>query len=219
MNLDNKQNPNTQKFWEEKLRGVLAVQAHDFITKSRIDEVVKLIPNKELNLLDVGVGYGFLENAINRYRPESKMIGIDITPANLTAIRNRVRGSFVVGTASSLPLRQRQFDAVCILEVLEHLYFKEAQKALEESMRVLKSDGILIISVPLFDKPYDGHPSGHVREITPNQIIQEVNNAGFIVKKTISLVAFRSHYNLKTLINKILPLRKPNNLIIGAIKK
>ena len=62
---------------------------------------------------------------------------------------------------------------MCIPEVLEHLYDVESTLAIKEISRVLKSDGRLIISVPLYDEVYSGHPSGHVRVFTPEQLLKK----------------------------------------------
>jgi ubiquinone/menaquinone biosynthesis C-methylase UbiE len=52
----------------------------------------------------------------------------------------------VVGDVRSLPFIEKSFDLVCAFEVLEHLPYKEAKKALKEIARVSKKD--VLISVP-----------------------------------------------------------------------
>lgn len=213
-----KNNPNTAQFWAPKIQNLVFIPNSDYVTKDRISKTVSLLPNKSISLLDIGVGYGFLEKKIKKIKPLIKVYGLDITTERLRTLSIEDYGNFVGGTATELPFKDNFFDCVCLLEVLEHLYEDEGVKSLNEVSRILRNGGTLIVSVPLFDKPFTDHPSGHVRGITPEKIIQEVKDGRFEIERLIPLVAFKSHYFLKTIVNKIIPLRRPNNLIIEASK-
>lgn len=211
-------NPNTEIFWRKKIENTFSISQSDFITKDRISKIVNLLPKSSLRLLDVGVGYGFFEIEVKRGHPKFNIFGIDITIDRLIKLKREGFGNFIGGTIVKIPFQSKSFDYVCFLEVLEHLCEDDGQKALAEAFRVLKENGVLIISVPLFDKPIKDHPSGHVREITPKKIIKEIKEGGFEIRKLIPLVAFKSHYLQKSILNKILPFRRPNNLVIEAYK-
>jgi ubiquinone/menaquinone biosynthesis C-methylase UbiE len=55
----------------------------------------------------------------------------------------------VQGDALNLPFKDESFDIVTAFEVIEHLY--DPQKALGEIRRILKMDGIALISTPRRD--------------------------------------------------------------------
>ena len=63
----------------------------------------------------------------------------------------------VFADAARIPLKNKSVDSVIFLEVLEHLEFPDL--ALKEIGRVLKDDGVLLMSLPflypIHDSPYD----------------------------------------------------------------
>ena len=212
-----KRNPNTPDFWDTLVEKVKSISSEDYITRDRIKFIVSLIPNLNIKLLDIGVGYGFLEKKLkNSY---VSIYGIDISPKAIFRARNLCKGTFVTASVKAIPFKNNFFDIVCIPEVLEHLYDVESTLAIKEISRVLKSDGRLIISVPLYDEVYSGHPSGHVRVFTPEKLFEEINRNGFTVIKKRYLFAFKSLYSIKSFVNRLLKVRRPNNLIVVAVKK
>ncbi len=92
------------------------------------------------NLLDVGCGKklykAIFENKVDYY------VGID-----LPSTAHGISGVDVFSDALQLSFRERCFDAVLAIQLLEH--FPEPQKFFSEIHRVLKSGGILILTVPL----------------------------------------------------------------------
>jgi SAM-dependent methyltransferase len=165
----------------------------------------------------VGVGYGFLEKRLEK--ADVSIYGIDISPKSIFKAKSLYKGTFVVASAKAIPFKNNFFDFVCIPEVLEHLYGFESATAMKETTRVLKNDGKLIVSVPLYDEIYSGHPSGHVRTFTPEKLFEEINKNGFTVIKKRYLFAFKSLYSIKSFVNRLLKVRRPNNLIVVAVKK
>ncbi len=89
----------------------------------------------------------------------------------------------IVGTVLSLPFRKGCFDFVYFMEVIEHLPAGTEHLALSEIYRIIKREGILILSTPnnyrfygLLDPPK--HLIGH-RHYKLEQILKLVENAGF----------------------------------------
>lgn len=97
------------------------------------------------NLLDVGCGEGFTEKIILEKFTKAKLTGIDISLQAIkkASLRNP-QAKYLTGSVFKLPFKNRSFDLVICLEVLEHL--KTPQKALTELIRVTRKR--LIISVP-----------------------------------------------------------------------
>jgi SAM-dependent methyltransferase len=63
----------------------------------------------------------------------------------------------IIADAHALPFNTNVFDTVILMEVAEHL--KSPIKALHEAIRVLKTDGNILVTVPfmypIHDSPYD----------------------------------------------------------------
>lgn len=87
------------------------------------------------NLLEIGVGNGFLTLVLEK-------IGIPVTTID---IDERLNPS-IVGSVRNLPLPDASYDFIVCAEVLEHLPFTEAEEALRELYRV--SSKWVLITVP-----------------------------------------------------------------------
>ena len=55
---------------------------------------------------------------------------------------------FEVGSVFDIPFPEQSFDMVACIEVIEHLYEKEANKVLSELVRVLKPNGHIVLATP-----------------------------------------------------------------------
>jgi 2-polyprenyl-6-hydroxyphenyl methylase/3-demethylubiquinone-9 3-methyltransferase len=100
---------------------------------------------KGLKLLDVGCGGGFLAEAFAD--DGADVYGLDLSTSAVRAAREHAtRGGLrlrvVSGRAESLPFASGIFDAVFLVDVLEHL--EDFLQALAESSRVLKPGGLLL---------------------------------------------------------------------------
>lgn len=91
--------------------------------------------------LDVGCGMGDL---LSRF-PERNRYGCDISEDYLNLARGRDIRAWQ-GYAHDLPYVDDWFDLVTATDVLEHVL--DLNAAVEEMLRVLKPDGVLIVRVP-----------------------------------------------------------------------
>jgi SAM-dependent methyltransferase len=95
-------------------------------------------------VLEVGGGTSFLQPVIEREVPGAHYVSGDIAPTNNTA---------VVLDATALPIADESVDAVLALEVLEHL--PRPDRMLGEVARVLRADGLAILTVPFMFGVHD----------------------------------------------------------------
>jgi len=87
------------------------------------------------------------------------------------------------GDALSLPIKKNSIDIILLLDVLEHL--PDTQKVLEETNKVLKDNGELIIQVP-FLYPLHDEPRDYYRFTKHGfKILAEKNNFKLIECKAI----------------------------------
>ena len=202
-----------------------------FIThKKRYLEDIKLI-NKYFNtgqLLELGSAPYHLTFLMKR--TNMNVIGVDISPErfqkfitynDLNIIKCDIE-------KEKLPFQDNEFDCIIFNEIFEHLRINPIETLLEIN-RVLKIDGILILTTPNlysirnvinfilgkgFDNPYKefqkineiGH-MGHVREYSSNQVQEFLKNTGFksIHKKMKSHQPLTGMWRIFNIVREILP--------------
>lgn len=149
-------------------------------------DVIKTLLNcfiknrKNLKILDAGCGAGSTIKILERY---GKVTGIDINE-NMVKFCRKNKIDVINANVTRLPFKDDSFDLVVILEVLEHL--KEEKKALAEIYRVLKFDGLILISVPAFPLLWGNQDIAalHKRRYSKIELIEKVQDVGFSVIKT-----------------------------------
>ncbi|MBL8514749.1 MAG: class I SAM-dependent methyltransferase, partial [Betaproteobacteria bacterium] len=99
-------------------------------------------------VLDVACGEGY--GSALMARSASSVTGVDIAPAAIAHARNAyaARGNvdFVEASCAKLPFDSASFDCVVSFETLEHI--AEQAEFMAEVRRVLKRDGVFIVSTP-----------------------------------------------------------------------
>lgn len=116
--------------------------------KSLFSDLRKASVHARGRLLDVGCGNKpyeeFFRNSVSEH------VGCDVVQSS----ENRV--DFIC-PATELPFEAASFDTVLITQVIEHV--AEHQILVSEAFRVLKSNGVLILSGPMYwplhEEPYD----------------------------------------------------------------
>ena len=100
--------------------------------------------------------------------------GVDISRQAIDHARGRYQREnleFVVGSAADIPSEDNAFDRVVSFETLEHL--AEQENMLAEFRRVLRPDGLLIISSPdraVYTDQAGYHNEFHVRELYRDEL-------------------------------------------------
>lgn len=130
-------------------------------------------------VLDVacGTGYGL---PILKTQARS-VVGVDLDLEAVRKARNAIgKGPehFVAADGCGLPFPNSTFDAITSFETLEHL--EERGKFLAELRRVLRPEGLCIISTPNanYTRPQNGKPRNphHVFEYTPTELTEELRH-------------------------------------------
>lgn len=114
-------------------------------------------------VLDVGTGEGQLARVAHRLG--AAVVGVDPTVAQLTVAQQRAGGPvYVRAGATSLPFRDRSFDAVVVCLVLEHV--DDHTGAIAEIARVVEPGGrlLLFLNHPLLQAPGSGWIDDHILE-------------------------------------------------------
>jgi len=160
--------------------------------------------------------------------------GIDVAPERYKSTIDKI-GIEVIKCdieTETLPFADNSFDAVVFNELFEHLRINPVF-TLSEVLRIMKPGGTMMLSSPnlrslngvfnflVRNRAYScsgntyaeyqkleklGH-MGHVREYTTKEVIEFLENSGFIVTEVIYRGRFGS--NLKQIVAKLFPSLRP----------
>lgn len=153
-------------------------QAEDNSELRDIQALVQRYGLERKRVLEVGSGAGQLQDAVEDYT------GLDIA----ATAKRFYHKPFVAASATSLPFRDNEFDAIWSLGVLEHV--PKPEQALREMRRVLKNGGILYLSASWQCRPW--HADGY--SVRP---YSDFGLRGKLIKASIPLrdsILFRSLY-------------------------
>ncbi len=127
----------------------------------RVFETVGIAKERRFRIADIGAGTGGMERFLSAY---GTVIGIEPSPTGrLLAKRRGIR--LHAGTAERTGLKTASVDIVCFFDVLYHKQV-DVTAALDEAYRILKPDGMMIITdcaVPWLYGPNDRAVEGRER--------------------------------------------------------
>lgn len=106
--------------------------------------IKKYNTKKNPKILDIGCGTG---KNMEELQYLGETYGLDSSTEALTFCRRRGLKNLTLGTAEETHLKEKFFDIVTVLDVLEHT---DDKKVLLEIKRILKKNGIVIMTVPAF---------------------------------------------------------------------
>jgi len=167
--------------------------------KARADELNKITielisPTHEKRILEIGCGIGGSAPLISECR---EFVGTDLSEIGMSEA-NRLFGDkpnfrFVPMDAMDLKFDDEQFDIVLAREVIEHL--PEPHRAIREAFRVLKPNGLFLVTSPNRDSLHLrvnrmlGRADfkccfDHIKEYTFREAEEMLTKEGFAMKDT-----------------------------------
>jgi len=114
----------------------------------RIAELLPALPSRG-RVMEWGCGAGRMLGAVRAARPDLSLVGLDLSRAALTAAAERhpqIEFRRCEPGAAALPAADGEFDAVFVLDALEHV--DDPERVLAELQRVLAPGGALHLNVP-----------------------------------------------------------------------
>jgi len=177
---------------EERISNSHYRQADEYERSSK-QQMRALVPaNPPRRILDVGCGTGL--NALHLSKLGHTVIGIDLSPVAIGKFCDKgLEGHVVDIETDPLPFADGSFDMIYASEVIEHSV--DTREFLIQLYRVLKPDGLLLLSTPnsafwpyrllacLGQTATECQHPGHVRFFSKRSLGRAVEDAGFQIDK------------------------------------
>lgn len=115
-----------------------------FAHRTRLTMAIDLVTGvcaKHGTVVDFGAGPGLFLHALGEARPDVTLVGYD---AYMEPAYPEVKYA-----ESMESIAEQSVDVLTAFEVCEHLYANELDTLLEDTLRILKPNGALVISVPI----------------------------------------------------------------------
>jgi SAM-dependent methyltransferase len=176
-----------------------------------------------VRVLDAGCGTGALLDRLAE-RPDVELFGLDFSGQALAYTHQRGHTRLVQGDLTRLPFPDGTFDVITALDVVEHI--EEDERALREVNRVLRPEGVLLMSVPAFRFLWGPHDTAlrHFRRYTAGELDALVRHCGFRVSKlTYLLWLLFPAFAVQRLLTKLRPPGKHSHAqlvpVSGAVNR
>ena len=132
---------NTNNLWNKKhFWNNYQVASDDY--KERRELISNIIPDDVNSIIDIGCGKGEIINSLSSIKKNIKLLAVDVTDIN----KANIKSDFLIGSLPNIKVKDKSFDLVLCLEVLEHLSNDIFQESLNELSRIAKK--YIIIGVP-----------------------------------------------------------------------
>ena len=135
----------------------------------RYAHAARLVKDKRVLDLASGEGYGSKLLAASA----SSVVGVDIdeqTVRHAAARYGSATLQFITGSITAVTIPEdHSFDVIVCFEAIEHI--REHERLLGEVKRLLKRDGLFIVSTPNKGEYEEGNPY-HVKELSPDEFRQ-----------------------------------------------
>lgn len=145
-----------------------------FVAREKIisNYIKKLITDKtfnqnDLKILNVGCGPGRSSQYLSTYG-EVTSVEYDKDCCEFASEKTGLK--IINGSITELPFDDNSFDLVCAFDVIEHV--ENDQLAVSEMKRVVKNNGVILITVPAFMSLWSHHDviNHHFRRYKLNEI-------------------------------------------------
>lgn len=150
-----------------------------------VNTLIKKYSGNKANALalDIGCGTGIILNDLEEF---SVPVGIDFSKIAMEFAKKRGHKNLICGDACNLPFKNETFDLITILGVLYNKGIKDDDVAIEESCRVLRKGGIIIIDEAAYNSLQSKHNVSvdGVRRYTRSQLIDKCRKCDLRVIKS-----------------------------------
>lgn len=206
------------KHTKDRLESLLS-NVGDMSLKRRARKIIEgTNPQKGERIVDLGCGTGYYLFLLSNLGIKFNLTGFDYDKRVIKEAEDLLSDKeirFKIGDLHKIPFKNYEFDKAVMSEVLEHV--ENDKKVLQEIYKILKPNGILVISVPSISYPFLWDPinyilqhffnthiksgflsglwSGHLRLYDKLDLKNKFEEAGFKIEKIEELTFWCLPFN------------------------
>lgn len=133
---------------------------------------------KDKDVLDIACGSGYGTNILHEAGAKS-ILGVDISEEAVTYCKGKYPLiNFSVGSVEKIPAQDDSIDVLVSFETIEHVDENTQEKFMQEINRVLRKDGIFVLSTPNA-LVYEKGNEFHIKELNPEELDALLKKYGF----------------------------------------
>lgn len=183
------------KYWRKYIFPASQEARKQKIFVPRVNQVLDLCKRYTVNtstLLEVGAGFGFFCEELNKRSIFKRVIGVEPNP-ELAKVCREKGIEIIEKPIEEIPLAQEQlFDVVVNFEVIEHLF--SPKDFLQQCKKFLKPGGLFIVTCPngkgfdfaLLGKDCTNVDHEHINYFNPKSLALLLEECGFEVLESIT---------------------------------
>lgn len=141
------------RYFKDTLKGVMLASFPDFVNKFfhewELEIIKEFFPKnkKNINVLDIGCGYGRLSFALSKEFKNAKYYGIDISEEFVKLFNKKLKGKgkAVLGSANNLPFTKKIFDFYIIVTSIIYMQDEEILKLIQKIKETAKEDALVVV--------------------------------------------------------------------------
>lgn len=193
--------------------------------KGRARICFEMLVNQKIKgkiVVDIGSSFGWLEKKALRFKPK-RIIGVEPNIDAINFAKKYIFGAeFIAGDALNSNIESNFADVVTLYDVIEHVEKGSELKVLREMSRIIKKNGVLILSTPhdnflskIMDLAwYFGH-----RHYSEKKIFKLLNKSSFKIVKIRKRGDFFSSFYLAWfyIMRKIFGVSQPRNKLLEKL--
>jgi len=141
---------NTPQYWD----AIYDKEAEDHLSRTDINRYEMILGHIKENdiVLDFGCGPGDFLKWVRRKRPKAHLIGVDYSKKAIELAKKACPSArWFVGEK----IAGKGINVITMQHVLEHS--SNPELFIEQAYNVLKDNGVLIIVMPMYDRPWHEH--------------------------------------------------------------
>lgn len=142
-------------------------------------------------ILDMACDDGQVTYILAEELPSAGITGVDIDPESIRLAKKNYKFSnlaFFAGDARRTEFKDASFDAIVSFHTVEHLGEGDQRIYMAELRRILRPDGMLVLSTPDHEvwklQGIDGMQEGHIKELTRSETEELIAASGFRLTAT-----------------------------------